>query len=393
MAPVELLVGSSLLLLVFLPFRRVNKKIGFGGRQIAEEWKKSQSALLFGIRNSFLLKAYGKQEMALSEGKTALSKIKKLYLAHYRMAAIQEALPVFSSISIVCLISFLSLKFIGTKPAILLGFFYVFVRLAQTASEANSVVANLFLYWPSFRHLYDWSMKLPNILPTREPFLKPLTSPDNAVHSVEARTLCFSYNNLKPVFTDVSFLAQRGAPLIIKGTSGSGKSSLLKLVLGIEHPTAGSLLINGHPIELVRSWLSASIGYVGPETYFVAGTVRENLLYPFNNHQVSDDEIWNTLSLCKLNQVVECLSGELDHYLTELTPLSTGQKQRLAMASALLRRPSLLVFDEATAHLDTKTESEFIKDLQPIIENKTSIIVTHKNSFDGMANATFLKLK
>jgi ABC-type multidrug transport system fused ATPase/permease subunit len=155
---------------------------------------------------------------------------------------------------------------------------------------------------------------------------------------------------------------------------------------GLLKPTAGQILINGKPVEEIRSSLAETIAYVGPEPYLLPGTVRENLLYPKTKAVIDDQILWQALRDSHIDHVIEGFPKGLDHLLFEDTQLSTGQKQRLALARALIRQPGLLILDEATANIDVETEGKII---QTLIKKKASMLITvvsHRSTFDAIAD-------
>jgi ABC-type multidrug transport system fused ATPase/permease subunit len=155
-------------------------------------------------------------------------------------------------------------------------------------------------------------------------------------------------------------------------------------MLGLKTPITGTITVNDENIILLKDRLTPRIGYVGPEPYLIPASVKENLLYG-NQNLVSDLEIWNALELAHISKDVRNLEGGLNEVLNEYTQLSTGQKQRLSIARALLRNPEILILDEATANLDKETESEIIKSFNGIMKNKFTIIISHKDSFEDIA--------
>jgi ABC-type bacteriocin/lantibiotic exporter with double-glycine peptidase domain len=178
--------------------------------------------------------------------------------------------------------------------------------------------------------------------------------------------------------------------LVITGASGSGKSTLLALLLGNLRPSEGSvsLLAEGEeraPEGKVRRKLLASIGYVGPESFLVEGTILENVTYGINR-PCSDADVKEALLQAECGFVFSLPRG-LDHRITEQgTGLSAGQKQRLSLARALLRKPLALILDEATSNLDRESEARLIETLRGLKASTTLIIVTHREAILTLAD-------
>jgi ABC-type bacteriocin/lantibiotic exporter with double-glycine peptidase domain len=180
----------------------------------------------------------------------------------------------------------------------------------------------------------------------------------------------------------LDFQVVPGDLLLIKGPSGSGKSTLLMNLLGLVSPTEGEVLINGTPAHKVRGSLSEAIGYVGPEPYMIQGSLKENLLFGhLHPDSVGEEQLKEALRIAELSD----LAVDLNRKFAEQTPLSTGQKQRIAIARALVRKPRVLILDEATANLDLPTESKIIQALSGYFSECLTVVISHRASFDSRA--------
>jgi ABC-type multidrug transport system fused ATPase/permease subunit len=187
------------------------------------------------------------------------------------------------------------------------------------------------------------------------------------------------------LFKNLSLNLHKGEVLVIKGPSGAGKSTLLKLILGLEKVSVGEIKINDHLVQdLDPSWRN-HLGYVGPEPFLIQGTIRDNL--HFGNlciASLSDADCAVALAKAGLEQEFKQNNVTLDTSMAEISFFSTGQRQRLAIARAFLRTPSIMILDEATANLDAETERQIIKSIELLSGKMLTIIVTHKNSFDSV---------
>jgi ABC-type bacteriocin/lantibiotic exporter with double-glycine peptidase domain len=257
--------------------------------------------------------------------------------------------------------------------------------MSQCASEFYSVTGDIKIQMVGLRALYSWSERLNDlVLKDRTDILPNITFKDKFLN-IEAENLGFAINN-KVIFEGLNFRLNVGDVLLIKGESGAGKSTLLSLILGLKIPSVGRVTVNEVSPHLMRDVLCEKIGYVGPEPYLVAGTIRENLLYGHPIPQsISDKIIWESLDKAQLSAEVSALPFKLDEELLETTQLSTGQKQRVSIARALVRSPSILILDEATANLDPETEAKVINILSGLTVGMITIVVSHKDSFNLIA--------
>lgn len=171
-----------------------------------------------------------------------------------------------------------------------------------------------------------------------------------------------------------------GTNIAIVGETGAGKSTLVNLICRFYEPTSGRVLIDGRDArERSQLWLHSAIGYVLQTPHLFSGTVRENLLY--GNPNATDGDIRRALELVSAQGVVDKLENGLETDVGEGGDmLSTGEKQLLSFARAILADPRILVLDEATASVDTITEQKIQSAIDTIIHGRTSIVIAHRLS-------------
>ncbi len=198
---------------------------------------------------------------------------------------------------------------------------------------------------------------------------------------VEFRDVSFKYpDGDEFVLEHFNLKVPQGSNLAIVGETGAGKSTLVNLVCRFFEPTYGQVLIDGRDArERSQLWLHSSIGYVLQTPHLFSGTVRDNLRY--GNPDASDEEIYRALRLVSAEHLVERMDKGLDSDVGEGGGmLSTGEKQLLSFARAILADPRILVLDEATSSVDTVTEKAIQDAIKTVIQGRTSFMIAHRLS-------------
>ena len=202
----------------------------------------------------------------------------------------------------------------------------------------------------------------------------------NAKGAIRFEHVDFSYDGERQILKDVSFDLRSGDCVAIVGPSGSGKSTIVNLIPRLWDVTAGRVTFDG---EDVRNWtlhsLRDEVGVVTQETYLFNGTIRDNLLYA--KPDATEAEM---IDACRQANILDFIQRQPDGLDTVVgnrgLKLSGGEKQRISIARALLKDPALLIFDEATSALDSISESAIQRAIQPLIEERTSILIAHRLS-------------
>lgn len=181
------------------------------------------------------------------------------------------------------------------------------------------------------------------------------------------------------VISDLCMTIKKGTSVAFIGTSGAGKTTLSDILLGLFKPQEGRVLMDGINIEDMGERWSQIVGYVPQSIYMTDTTIRENIAFGIIEKEIDDEKIWEALKMAQLKDFVEGLPEKLDTKVGEWgVQFSGGQRQRVAIARALYGNPDILVLDEATAALDTETETAVMESINALQGVKTLIIVAHR---------------
>jgi ABC-type multidrug transport system fused ATPase/permease subunit len=172
---------------------------------------------------------------------------------------------------------------------------------------------------------------------------------------------------------------RRGVMIGIRGGSGGGKTTLLEVLAGLRPPTSGSVLVDGRPLTDPGTQLFRLVGYVAQSPAVFSDTVRRNVAYGYEDHEIDDSRVWVALRQAHLDEFVRSLPGGLDFVLASTAlNLSGGQAQRISLARALYPECSFLLLDEPTSALDPATEAQIVSTLSELSEFCGVLVVSHR---------------
>lgn len=216
----------------------------------------------------------------------------------------------------------------------------------------------------------------------------PLVMPDpenpaevkNAAGNIDFKKIFFAYPSGREALYNVNFTIPEGSRVALVGRSGSGKTTITKLMLRMYDPNEGAIEINGINLRnLKKEDLRKMIGVVPQEPILFNNTIFYNISYPLDS--ASREEIVAAARLANLHDFIESLPNGYDTVVGERgVKLSGGQKQRLAIARVFLLNPPIIIFDEATSHLDSESEKLIQESIERLSKNKTLIIIAHRLS-------------
>lgn len=203
---------------------------------------------------------------------------------------------------------------------------------------------------------------------------------ENPQGSVEFKDVHFGYNPDKTIINDFSASIKPGEKVAIVGPTGAGKTTMVKLLMRFYDVNKGAILVDGHDIrDFKRNDLRSMFGMVLQDTWLYNGTIKENIRYGRLN--ATDEEIVTAAKAAHVDSFVHTLPDGYDMVLNEeASNVSQGQKQLLTIARAILKDPKILILDEATSSVDTRTEVQIQKAMDNLMKNRTSFIIAHRLS-------------
>ncbi len=393
-APIPTAISSLLLLVLIGPTYLLDKKIGVYGKSLKSDSDKTNRGLVVNLKNLLLMQIYGTVDQEEQKLFSSLNSFAKNTINYWNVSGLKFVLPQFAGIVLACGVAVSLAKTNQGGTGYVISYFYLFIRFVQGGSEISKTYSNFVFQWPRFHELASWWT---NASKQMEQHKKVKTVAPSIVSAAEKpwgwslTNVSYQYPSAsEATLQGLSLQIPAGSTFVITGASGSGKSTLLGLLLGTNVPDHGELDIqfeNGEtkPLLSVRQGLFSKIGYVGPESFLIDGTVQENIFYGLKSPP-SSEQLSQALidSEC---QFIQQLPLGLNHKITDQGQgLSAGQKQRLSLARALIRNPSVLILDEATANLDDETEARLISSFRKFKGKMTIIIVTHRQAILSIAD-------
>lgn len=375
-------LGLSIILgLPFLLLNKLSYRLGKRNTETANEAMGVLSELLQAAR---LILGFGKQRQSKERYLTAFNKhVSVTLLSQTLSTAIPKFFQPMAMMSVV----------------IAMG---IAIKNNTPISELTAVMWSFLAALPILAALLQGHITINNFLPSYE----QLVSLRNKAieHAEIVGNTDFSTLKSEIVFKEVRFTypgrdrtlhglnlrIQKGKMTALIGESGSGKSTITDLVLGLQIPEQGEVLIDGISLnDYKQNTFRERIGYVPQDPLLFHCSVRDNLIWSFEN--ATDQDIWNALRLANAEKFVKDLPEGLDTMVGDRgVRLSGGQRQRIALARALLRSPELLILDEATSALDSESERLIQQSIEHVAKNTTILVVAHRLSTIAKADQVYI---
>ncbi len=307
-----------------------------------------------------------------------------------RLSSIFRPLVVFISSISLAFVIWLGGKQVFDK-SISFGVLYMFITYSQQFFEPLRTIAILFQDFQMAQasgerivSLLESEVEIKDkdeVIEKYGTILEPKTQNYEDIRGdVEFKHIDFKYKNGQEVLKDFNLKVQAGQTVAIVGETGAGKSTIVNLLCRFYEPTNGELLIDGVDYrERSLGWLHSKLGYVLQAPHLFEGTIEDNIRY--GNLSASKEEIVNAAKLVNAHDFIMSFKDGYDTFVGEGgSRLSTGQKQLISFARAVLAKPSIFILDEATASIDTETEKIIQFGIENIMKGKTSFVIAHRLS-------------
>ena len=200
------------------------------------------------------------------------------------------------------------------------------------------------------------------------------------IGEVEFKDVTFKYNKGETVLKEFNLHIPAGSSVALVGHTGSGKSTIVNLICRFYEPTSGDILIDGHSYkDRSITWLHSNIGYVLQTPQLFSGSIKDNVRY--GKLDASDEEVINALKTVAADEFIERLDDKYDSFVGEGgSKLSVGERQLISFARAIVSDPKILVLDEATSSIDTKTEAMIQNAINKVMKGRTTFMIAHRLS-------------
>ncbi|CAH2466608.1 ABC transporter ATP-binding protein [Bacillus sp. S4] len=314
---------------------------------------------------------------------TWCEKMEKEQLAYIKLKNQSQFFYKFASAILIALLIFTSIKLFQAQPGQLIVIVLIFSRLWPRFTGIQSNLEQLAANIPAFKSLLELerecneAIELGDVRQSSKS-IKPLTIQEG----IKCKNVSFRYNENEPVYAlqNINLQIPSNCMTAIVGRSGAGKSTLIDILMGLIQPEQGKVLIDDATITSENLLaLRKSISYVQQDPFLFNASIRENLLMIEPN--ASEEQIWAALDFAAAAEFVRMLPKGLDTFIGDRgVRLSGGERQRLVLARAILRKPSILILDEATSSLDTENEALIQSALEKLKGQMTIIVIAHRLS-------------
>ena len=339
------------------------------------------------VKNAYFLKIVGKNKLELDKLHLRTSQLKKNLLAYQFRFQLSGALPTLMGAIIFIGVVIFNSNFTNMEQGELLFFLYIFYRLSGAIGGVVSALGMVEFNLPyACKATSILGGSVSNYAADTQDFKEAPNKEINYHLVVKGNPFLIEY--IEPI--NVNFVAKQGDFVLINGPSGRGKSTFLLALIGLVNPTKGTITWGDICVkDIQRQNFLNKVGYSGAEPFLHDTNIRENMLYGHTSpNNVSDDDINKALDIAQCTFLLDSEGKRylIDEKIAADLILSSGEKQRISIARAILREPKIFIFDEATANIDEITEEKIYKGLKRNFPESIIIVVSHKSSTIKLAD-------
>lgn len=348
-------------------FREQQKHLGFLNGQIEES--------ISGIE---VVRAFNHEEKIIADFEVANERLRKIGLkAQIYSGFLMPLMNVINNVGFTMVASVGG--YLATRDLITVGIIASFLTYSRQFSRPLNDMANIF---NTLQSAMAGAERVFQVLDENEE-VDDLSTAQKAGYfngQVEFQHVAFGYEQNRSILKNVNFKAKPGMTIALVGPTGAGKTTIVNLLTRFYDVTSGKILIDGIDIrDYSRTSLRQNFGMVLQDTYLFAGTIKENIKY--GRLGASDEDVIASAKMANSHTFIKRLPKGYDTILVEGgSNISQGQRQLLAITRAVLANPSILILDEATSSIDTRTESRIQKALLKLMHGRTSFVIAHRLS-------------
>ncbi len=346
------------------------------GEGLSEAMSSLYNAISEHLNGMKIAKSYGAEERHIEIFGKIAEQVRHMYTHAVQNQAEVSYWFNIGSVIILSLILFVSVQVLSIPTAGLLLLLFLFARVMPKFSSIQQSFQSFINMLPSFNRVMELQRRCEEAAETETQRCEKI----DIGNGIKFNKVSFSYDGSSPVIKDFDIAIMPGQTTAIVGPSGAGKTTIADLLMGLIVPNEGSILLDEKEFspKIMRAWRE-QIGYVPQDTFLFNDTLRANLLWA--KPGANEEEINRSLRFAAAEEFVSGLSKGLDTILGDRGVLvSGGERQRIALARALLRKPSLLILDEATSSLDSENEKRIQKAIEKLHGQMTILVISHRLS-------------
>lgn len=356
-------------------FIKKSNDIGGEAYRLSQEYTAGITEHFNGIKD---IKSNNLEGSYITWFSTLCEKIESNYILLIKLKTKSQFLYKIISSFLIIFFVFFSVKMFQAQPTQLMIIIIIFSRLWPRITGIQSKLEQIGSTIPFLKALMDLQIECLNSREIQEENALPIAFKSG----IECKNINFKYDEKKKDFVlrDINLQIKPNQMTAIVGRSGAGKSTLIDLLMGLNSPESGEILVDGKTLKgKMISSLRGMISYVPQETFLFNTTIRKNLQIVAPN--ATEEDIWDALEFSSAAEFVKNFPDGLDTQIGDRgIRLSGGERQRIALARAILRKPTILLLDEATSALDTENERKIQDALEKLMGSMTIIVIAHRLS-------------